>query len=177
MCSLTRRWWNFGTCVCSDYSGLKIGIAWQGSIQHPEDAERSIPLAEFAPLAQVPGIRLLSLQKGLGQEQIADVPFQLIDPGSELDGTGAFMDTTAVMMNLDLVITSDTAIAHLAGTLGVRVWVALKFNPDFRWLLERADSPWYPTMRLYRQRCRAEWAGVFEEMAVDLAKVKEPRTQ
>jgi hypothetical protein len=81
---------------------------------------------------------------------------------------GAFMDTAAIMMNLDLIITSDTSIAHLAGGLGVPVWVTLPFVADWRWLLERGDSPWYPTMRLFRQKTTGDWAGVFEEICAAL---------
>ena len=89
----------------------------------------------------------------------------VVDFGEELDAEhGAFMDTAAIMMNLDLVITSDTSVAHLAGALGVPVWVALPFVPDWRWMLERSDSPWYPTMRLFRQKMRGDWAGVFQEI-------------
>ena len=153
--------------------GFKVGIAWQGSPKNKKDRQRSIPLLEFAPLAQIPGVRFFSLQKGLGAEQTRDVAnrFTVADLGGRLDEQrGAFMDTAAVMKNLDLVVTSDTATAHLAGALGVPVWVALSFMPDWRWLLDRDDSPWYPTMRLFRQETRGEWASVFERMAGELAK-------
>src|SRR5262249_28386889 len=97
--------------------------------------------------------------------------FPVTDLGSRLDETaGPFMDTAAVMKNLDLVVTSDTAIPHLAGALAVPVWVALPFAPDWRWLLEREDSPWYPTMRLFRQTERGNWTRVFERMARELHK-------
>jgi ADP-heptose:LPS heptosyltransferase len=89
----------------------------------------------------------------------------IIDFGDELDGAhGAFMDSAAIMANLDLVITSDTSIAHLAGALGVAVWVVLPHVPEWRWLLDRSDSPWYPTMRLFRQKKAGDWKGVFEEL-------------
>jgi hypothetical protein len=114
----------------------------------------------------VAGVRLISLQKGPGSEQIRQVPFPVEDLASRLDETaGAFVDTAAVMKNLDLVITSDTSIAHLAGALGVPVWVALSHIPDWRWLLEREDSPWYPTMRLFRQTTPGDWPGVFGRIA------------
>src|SRR5205823_2937597 len=94
------------------------------------------------------------------------------DPGSFVDEVhGPFMDTAAMMMNLDLVITSDTAVAHLAGALGMPVWVALPFVPDWRWLLDRADSPWYPTMRLFRQKRAGDWAEVFAEIESALKSV------
>lgn len=146
---------------------FKIGIAWQGSPSYPGDLHRSIPLRHFAPLAQVPSIRLFSLQKGLGTEQLSEVNgrFDVVDWSDRLDETtGAFMDTAAVMHCLDLVITSDTATAHLAGALGLRAWVALPLSPDWRWLLDRTDSPWYPSLRLFRQTQLDNWDEVFTRM-------------
>jgi tetratricopeptide (TPR) repeat protein len=148
-------------------AGLKIGIGWQGSLSYRGDRYRSIPLPHFAPLTQAPGVCLMSLQKGVGSEQLGEVRdrFPVVDFGSELDeAAGAFMDTAAIMMNLDLVVTSDSALAHLAGALGVPTWVALPFVPDWRWLLGRDDSPWYPTMRLFRQQTSGDWPGVFAEI-------------
>jgi Tfp pilus assembly protein PilF len=148
--------------------GLRIGIAWQGNPKYSADRERSIQLARFAPLARLPGVRLISLQKVHGTDQIAAVSrdFRVIDFGSRLDNAnGAFMDTAALMMNLDLVVTSDTAIPHLAGALGIPVWLALPKAADFRYLLRREDSPWYPTMRLFRQTEAGNWDEVFERMA------------
>jgi tetratricopeptide (TPR) repeat protein len=150
----------------SAIDGLKIGIAWQGSRGFPLDRWRSIPLAHFAPLARSPGVQLVSLQKGFGAEQVAAVDFHLIDLSPQLDeSAGPFMDTAAVLSSLDLVVTSDTAIAHLAGALGVPVWVALQFSPNWRWLVDREDSPWYPTMRLFRQTAFGDWPSVFQRMA------------
>jgi tetratricopeptide (TPR) repeat protein len=151
--------------------GLRIGIAWQGSQEHARDRVRSISLAQFAPLATVPGVRLLSLQKGPSSRQVGELEgrFAVDDLAVELDeAAGGFVDTAAVMTSLDLVISSDTAIAHLAGGLGVPVWVALSEIPDWRWQLSRDDSPWYPTMRLFRQPDRGDWRGVFEAMAAAL---------
>ena len=155
----------------ADLSGFKIGIVWQGNQNCPGDQFRSIPLSAFAPLADLAGVRLVSLQKGPGVEQLADVAdrWRIADFGETFDATGgAFMDTAAVMKNLDLVITSDTATAHLAGALGVPVWVALCASPDWRWFVEREDSPWYPTMRLFRQSGWSHWSDVFQQMAADL---------
>ena len=87
------------------------------------------------------------------------------------------MDTAAVMKNLDLVVTSDTAIAHLAGALGVPVWVGLSFLPEWRWLLNRDDSPWYPTMRLFRQTESGHWRGVFQRMADALTEARRPASR
>ncbi|HUY35433.1 MAG TPA: FkbM family methyltransferase [Pirellulales bacterium] len=154
-------------------AGFKIGIAWQGSPKNRTDRLRSIPLAEFEPLARVPGARLLSLQKGLGSEQVAALKgrFDCIDLAARLDNeSGPFMDTAAVMRHLDLVITCDSAMAHLAGALAVPVWIALPFSPDWRWMLARDDSPWYPTARLFRQQKLGQWAPVFERMARELAR-------
>ena len=122
-----------------------------------------MPLLAFAPLAGVPGVRLVSLQKGPGREQLPDLADRLgvLDLADQLED---FADTAAVMSNLDLVITVDTAVAHLAGALGIPVWVALPLVPDWRWLLEREDSPWYPSMRLFRQSAWGDWAGVFERL-------------
>lgn len=165
--SLVRRW---GAVV--DGQGLKVGIAWQGNAAGKVDIGRSVPLKCFASLAAVPGVRLISLQKGYGTEQLERLPrgMHVETLGTDFDsGPDAFIDTVAVMANLDLVITSDTSIAHLAATVGRPTWVALKHVPDWRWMLDRPDSPWYPTMRLYRQTSRGDWDGVFEAMATDLA--------
>ncbi len=144
--------------------GFRIGIAWQGNSHRHEDKGRSIPLPAFRPL-DLPGVRLISLQKGEGEEQIAGAGFAV----ERLDGLDAgedrFVDTAAVMTVLDLIVTSDTSIAHLAGALGCPVWVALRRVPDWRWMLDRADSPWYPSMRLFRQTRDGDWSGVFAAMA------------
>jgi tetratricopeptide (TPR) repeat protein len=152
-------------------AGFKVGIAWQGSSASRIDIGRSFPLSAFAPLGPVPGVRLISLQKGAGSEQLDAAPAGLaVERLSQFDeGPDAFLDTAAVMQNLDLVVTSDTAIAHLAGALGRPVWVALQHIPDWRWLMQRPDSPWYPTMRLFRQPARGDWASVFDAIAAALA--------
>ena len=146
------------------YEGFKVGIAWQGSPGFTGDYHRSIPLAAYAPLAECPGVTLFSLQKGYGREQLAQAPF-----GDSITDLGAqqhdLRDAAAIVSNLDLVITSDSAPAHLAGALGVPVWVALQLAPNWRWLLERDDSPWYPTMRLFRQTQFGDWADVLRRIA------------
>jgi tetratricopeptide (TPR) repeat protein len=154
--------------------GLKIGIGWQGNPQIHQDLWRSIPLVHFASIGRLPGVTLVSLQKGPGTDQLPNVAdlFSVLDLSSRIDvESGAFMDTAAIMKNLDLVITSDTATAHLAGALGVPVWVALPHGPDFRWLLEREDSPWYPTMRLFRQRELWNWSEVFQRITLEVQKL------
>jgi hypothetical protein len=149
-------------------SAFKIGIAWQGNPDYQFDRFRSIPLANFAPLAGAGDVRLYSLQLGAGREQLADV--QRAIPITDLaDRIGDFQNTAAIMRNLDLVIACDSAPAHLAGALGVPVWVPLPYVANWRWLLDRADSPWYPTMRLYRQSRPGDWQEVFARIAAELA--------
>lgn len=151
-------------------SGLRIGICWQGS-QGRQDAGRSFPLAMFAGIAALPGARLISLQKGPGSEQLQGRPrgMRVETLGESFDaGPDAFVDTAAVMQSLDLVITSDTAIAHLAGALGRPTWVLLKKLPDWRWMLDRRDCPWYPSVRLFRQHEAGDWDGVFARVQEEL---------
>lgn len=153
--------------VLASIPGFRVGIVWQGNPRFGWDRHRSIPLACFAPLASVEGVRLVSLQKGPGTEQLRNVArkFQVHElEGLDAEG-GAFLDTAAVMQGLDLVITADTATAHLAGALRVPVWVALAQIADWRWLRERADTPWYPTMRLFRQIKLGDWEEVFARIA------------
>ena len=121
----------------------------------------------FSNISNIVGVQLFSLQKSMKADSELDLISKLgiTHFDAELDTTsGPFMDTAAIMMNLDLVITSDTSIALLAGALGVPVWLALPFVPDWRWMLNRNDSPWYPTMRLFRQSKPGEWADVFDRM-------------
>ena len=150
--------------------GLKIGISWQGSQGTKVDIGRSFELELFENIAALPNVQLISLQKGYGSEQLRNMPngMQVVDLGDELDADCAFLDTAAVMMNLDLVITCDTAIGHLAGALGIKTWVALKFVPDWRWMLDRQDSPWYPSLKLYRQEKMDDWIYVFDQMHMDI---------
>ena len=159
-------------------AGFKIGIVWQGNADPEADMARSMPLAAFAPLAAAPNARLISLQKGFGVEQLADLPpgMRVETLGEDFDaGADAFIDTAAAMTHLDLVVTCDTSIAHLAGALGRPVWVALKSDAEWRWLRDRDDSPWYPTMRLFRQKRRGDWSGVFAAMAERLASPAQDR--
>jgi hypothetical protein len=153
------RW---GEIIGAD-EGFKIGVSWQGNPGHNKDRERSFPLALYEGLARIPGVRLYSLQKGHGVEQIAALRgrFPIVDLGSKATD---LLDTAAAIANLDLVIAPDTALAHLAGALGAPVWVALPFAPDWRWMLEREDSPWYPTMRLFRQSTWGDWTEVFDRI-------------
>ncbi|HET6376416.1 MAG TPA: glycosyltransferase family 9 protein, partial [Methylocella sp.] len=146
--------------------GFRIGIGWQGN--KFVDPSRSIPLASFAPLAALPGVRLISLMKDQGPLEVEgpNGSFRIESPGRDMDaGPDSFTDCAAAMQTLDLIVTADTAIAHLAGALGRPVFVALKHVPDWRWMIDREDSPWYPTMRLFRQRERGDWDTVFHRIA------------
>jgi tetratricopeptide (TPR) repeat protein len=151
--------------------GFKVGLAWQGNPAGTIDNGRSLPLREFAPLAAIDRVRLISLQKNYGVEQLQTKPSGMTveAPGHDFDdGPDAFVDTAAMMANLDLVITSDTSIAHLAGALGRPVWVVLKHVPDWRWLLGRSDSPWYPNARLFRQHAPGDWPSAIRDLERDL---------
>jgi hypothetical protein len=139
----------------------RVGIVWAGRPTHNNDRNRSVPLASFGPLGQIPGVALVSLQKGPGQAQIAKYfgRAPLISLGPELDN---YQDTMAVLDQLDLIVTVDTSVGHLAGAMGRPVWIMLPFAPDWRWLLDRADTPWYPTVRLFRQSTPREWQPVMD---------------
>jgi tetratricopeptide (TPR) repeat protein len=149
-------------------SGFKIGIHWQGNPRMTQDRIRSMPLAQFAPLAAIANVRLISLQKNPGARQIAEVAFgdrieQPLDP-SDISAE-AIVESAALMAALDLVVTSDSMIAHLAGALERPVFLAVMRVPDWRWLLEGETSPWYPSMRVFRQRASGEWPDVFRRIA------------
>lgn len=149
---------------------LSIGIAWQGDPAFPADSSRSVPLQCFAQLARIPGVRLVCLQQGHGREQLdsfrRDAP--IVDFAEELDADGAFLDTLALMRVLDGVITSDTALAHVAGAAGVPVWIVLAHVPDWRWGLHGDRSEWYPSARLFRQPAHGDWVAVFDEVEAAL---------
>jgi tetratricopeptide (TPR) repeat protein len=150
--------------------GFRIGICWQGSRLGATQG-KPFSVAEFRAIAQIPHVRLISLQKGEGAEQLQDLPpgMSVESLGEHFDaGADAFVDTAAVMESLDLIITTDTSVAHLAGALGRSAWVALKYVPDWRWLLDRPDSPWYPTLRLFRQPAYDDWPDVFAQMEARL---------
>lgn len=145
---------------------LTVGVVWSSS-PDPSNLGRSFPLRLLAPLASLPGVRLLALQKEHGREQLGDLPPGMVveDLGPDLDAEGgAFLDTAAVMTLCDLVISADTSSLHLAGALARPTWLAVKKVHDWRWLLRRDDSPWYPTLRLFRQEREGEWAPVFARM-------------
>ena len=134
--------------------GVKVGIVWAGSPQHTNDRYRSVPLAAFAGFAAVDGIRLYSLQRGERAADVGTVNFPIENIADELE---TFSDTAAAIQALDLVICVDTSVAHLAGAMGVPVWTLVAAPADWRWLTTGSVSPWYPTMRLFRQTSRGEW--------------------
>jgi hypothetical protein len=137
-------------------------------MDHAKDRLRSAPLSKFAPLAKIAGVHLLSLQVAPGRDQLT----RLTEPIPVTDlAPPTFADLAAAIKNLDLVISVDTAPAHLAGALAMPVWVALSFAGEWRWLLGREDSPWYPTMRLFRQKRPGDWDEVFERTAAEVARI------
>lgn len=150
--------------------GFRIGVCWQGNRQHPDDLIRSFPPQLFELITSIPGVQLVSLQKG----ETAPSWMHTLEGLDET--TGPFMDTAAVMQHLQLVITCDSAIGHLAGAMGVPVWLALHHSADWRWLTGRTDTPWYPSMRLFRQRTPGDWADVFSRIQAELLSMTRGRT-
>ena len=154
-------------------NGKRVGIVWSGNPRTDQplaafvDRRRSLPLRQFAPFAAVPGIRWISLQKGPPASQLESAPrgLQILDLMDEVDD---FADTAALLAHLDLVITVDTSVAHLAGALGKPVWMLSRYDACWRWLRDRSDSPWYPTMRIYRQPRLGDWDAVIDRVAADL---------
>ncbi|MPY71397.1 MAG: tetratricopeptide repeat protein [Alphaproteobacteria bacterium] len=151
---------------------ITVAIAWQGCPDYAADTRRSIPLARFGPLAALDGVRLVSLQKGGGAEQLGLQGWagRVAAPDETLDADGAFLDSAAILRNADLLVTSDTAMAHLGGALGVETWLALAHVPDWRWGRDGETTPWYSGMRLFRQRSPGDWDGVFAAIAAELRK-------
>ncbi len=150
---------------------FKIGICWQGATLQSA-VGKSFPLSLFEDISKLPNVELISLHKGEGEKQIKNINFDLTTLGSDFDAGGnSFIDTAAVMINCDLIISCDTSTTHLAGALGCQTWVVLQKIPEWRWMLDRTDSPWYPNMTLYRQEDFGDWKYVFEIMNKDLAKL------
>ncbi len=136
-------------------AGLRVGLVWAGNPRHRNDRNRSIPVAALRPLLAVPGVRFVSLQTGDARADLNRLPGEgLLDA---VERVRDFADTAAILANIDLLITVDTAMVHLAGAMGVPSWLLLPHVPDWRWLLDRADSPWYPSLRLFRQPRPGDW--------------------
>jgi tetratricopeptide (TPR) repeat protein len=150
--------------------GYRVAIAWQGDAVTMGAEGKSFPVSALAGFAAIPGIRLISLQKNAGVEQLEQLPSgMVVENFAGFDeGPGAFLDSAAIMENCDLVISCDTAVAHLAGALGIPNWIALKHVPEWRWFLGRSDTPWYPNTRLFRQPAVGDWASVFRAMEAEL---------
>jgi len=148
------------------FDGMRIGIVWAGNPRHGRDRLRSARLSDFAPLAALPSTRLVSLQKGEPSAQLAEVQFPVEDAGKSCSD---MFDTAQIILELDGVISVDTSVAHLAGALGKPVWAMVTYSPDWRWLLEREDTPWYPTMRLFRQSKPMDWSDTIQKMAACLS--------
>ncbi len=151
-----------GTC-------FKVGIVWAGHCEHSNDDFRSVPLSCFKTLKDINNIRLVSLQKEKYKKWTDVDPDTLFDqdPGAEIFD---FADTAAIIENLDLIISIDTAVVHLAGAMGKEVWTLLPFSPDWRWMTDRTDSPWYPSMSLFRQSEPGDWGSVFKRVKIKLEK-------
>ena len=148
--------------------GFKIGVCWQGSYSR---GGRSFPLHCLEGIARLPGVRLISLQTGSGLEQLEDLPDGMVVEKPDGNFPGDFLDTAAAMKAMDLVISCDTSVVHLAGALGRPVWLALRHAPDWRWLVDREDNPWYPGLRIFRQPAFGNWAGLFAEIETRLAAI------
>jgi hypothetical protein len=146
---------------------MRVGLVWAGQPSHNRDMERSILLSQFGPLAESGAALFYSLQKGEAAAQASDPPagMELIDFSADLRD---FSETAGLISQLDLVVTVDTAVAHLAGAMGKAVWVLLARLGDWRWLLDREDSPWYPTMRLFRQSVAGDWEDVVRRVAREI---------
>jgi hypothetical protein len=150
--------------------GVKVGLVWAGNPQHSNDRRRSMPVEAVRPLLGVAALRFVSLQVGSRSKDVERLPAaSLVDAATRLSD---FMETAALVANLDLVIAVDTAVAHLAGGLGRPVWTLLPFDPDWRWVISRPDdSPWYPSMRLFRQPRPGDWTAVIAKVAGELQRL------
>jgi len=153
--------------------GFKIGLVWCGNPSNKRDALRSCRLADFAPLAEIPDVRFLTLQVGPGSEQAQSPPAGLaLEDFTE--HIKDFADTAGLLANLDLVVAVDTAVVHLAGAMGVPTFTLIDTANDWRWMVEREETPWYPGMRLFRQKTRGDWADVVERVKQRILDLRRP---
>jgi hypothetical protein len=146
-------------------SGFKVGLRWAGDPTYGQDNLRSIDLSAWEGILGLPGVTFYSIQVGKGSEQLPRYADRIHDLAPELT---SWSRTAAALMELDLIITVDTSVAHLAGALGRSTWICLGAAPEWRWMLESADTPWYPSARLFRQERAGDWGNVFAEIAVAL---------
>jgi Flp pilus assembly protein TadD len=158
--AITRWQWH---ARLGERTGARIAIVWAGAAGHLNDHNRSLPLQRLAPLFDIPGAEWFSLQVGQASEQLAQSNIRDLAPH-----LSDYAETAAALQHMDLVITVDTSVAHLAGTLGVPTWVMIPFAPDWRWMRNRGDSPWYPSMKLYRQTTAGDWNTVLKTIEADL---------
>jgi len=151
---------------------FKIGIVWAGNPGHIRDKDRSCKLGDFLPVFSIQGATVYIIQKGDAKFQARDILYPYVNMNDyNFDEKEPFFDTAAIMENLDLIITVDTSIAHLAGAMNRPVWVLLSYIPDWRWMLDRSDTPWYPSMRLYRQEKAGDWSPVFATIKTEIEKL------
>jgi tetratricopeptide (TPR) repeat protein len=148
---------------------LKIGIVWAGTVTVPSVLRRSCPIEYFFPLAKIPGVQLFSLQVGSASVDLQKAQAENVSMIDWTQSLTDFSETAGLLANLDLILSIDTGTIHLAGAMGLPVWVLLPFSPDWRWMLQREDSPWYPSMKLYRQESLGDWDSVFNKVTKDLA--------
>jgi tetratricopeptide (TPR) repeat protein len=148
---------------------LRVGLVWSGNPKYAEDRNRSISLSQFSSLIHLEGVQFYSLQMGPAASQLGHVGIPVVDLQSAIQDMA---DTAAMIAQLDLVITVDTSVAHLAGSLAKPTWVLLPYAPDWRWLMDRQDSPWYPTVRLFRQPKFGDWQSVMERVGSELSSVR-----
>ena len=164
---LVGRWKNK---LLNDNSKLRIGLVWAGNPKHKNDKNRSIPLSYFVALEKLSDITFYSLQKGEASKEAKNLPvgMKFVDLTEEIHD---FSDTSALIECLDLTISVDTSVAHLAGAMGKPIWTLLPYKPDWRWMLGKEDSPWYPTMRLFRQPSPGDWESVITRVKDELLQI------
>jgi len=150
---------------------VRVGCCWAGSPKHKRDKERSIPMKTFGTLGTLPEVAWYSFQFGM----MNNPPLPGIT--SLAPALQTFADTAYALSGMDLVITVDTALAHLAGAMGIPTLLLVHFQPDFRWLLHREDSPWYPTVKIYRQPAPGNWEAALQQIVLDLTRAPEAETQ
>lgn len=160
--SLERHWQQ----RLSGISGFRVGLVWAGNPQHRNDEARSIPLHMLSPMSSLSGVQLISLQKGSGEKQLSDSPFPMHNFSDSIED---FADTAAILRHLDLLVCVDTSIAHLAGALNIPTCLLLAKSPDWRWLLDRTDSPWYPSLKLFRQKQANSWDDLIDELTAHIS--------
>jgi tetratricopeptide (TPR) repeat protein len=152
--------------------GLRVGLVWAGNPKHTRDRQRSLSLQQLAGLTRLPGVTFYSLQKGPAAQDLTASALPIVDLAGQIED---FADTAAIVANLDLTICVDTAVAHLAGALGKPVWILVPHVGDWRWLKDRSDSPWYPTMRLFRQPAIGRWDDALEQIELELEAISNTR--